>query len=58
MRIGANARHQPMQLSGAAVIDLAVVLAALRAYRDRCKGQPLKVAAVNRCISIVRRLGK
>jgi hypothetical protein len=38
------------------MLELEAVLAALRAYRDRCKGQPLKVAAVNRCIGIVRAL--
>lgn len=38
------------------MLELEAVLAALRAYRDRCKGQPLKVAAVNRYIGIVRGL--
>ena len=40
------------------MVELETVLAALRAYRDRCKGQPLKVAAVNRCTGIVRGLAR
>ena len=40
------------------MVELEAVIAALKAYRDRCKGQPLKVAAIDRCIMIVRRLSK
>ena len=40
------------------MVELEAVIAALKAYRERCKGSPLKVLAVDRCIAIVRRLGK
>lgn len=40
------------------VVELEAVIAALKAYRERVRGTPLKLAAVDRCIAIVKRLGK
>ena len=39
-------------------VELEAVIAALKAYRERVRGTPLKLAAVDRCIAIVKRLGK
>ena len=39
-------------------VELEAVIAALKAYREKVRGTPLKVMAVDRCIAIVKRLGK
>ena len=39
------------------MLELEAVIAALKAYREKVRGTPLKVMAVDRCIAIVKRLG-
>lgn len=38
--------------------ELKAVISALKVYRERVRRTPLELAAVDRCIAIVRRLGK